>query len=107
MSIAPITNGDENARAKMNAAIAEANKVAGKAEQASLVYEVAERKAADAAEASARAAGLAAEAIARDVAIRRLPFQKPSSIGLATRRLPSVCHCWKVIRSTFCRFRQI
>lgn len=78
MSIAPIANGDANARAKMNAAIAEANKVAGKAEQTALLYEVSERKVADGAESAARLAGLASEAQARDAALRALPLQTPA-----------------------------
>lgn len=57
MAIAPITVGDTSARAKINAAIVEANKVAAKAEQSSLVAEASARAAGGVAEAAARVAG--------------------------------------------------
>lgn len=65
MAIAPITVGDTSARAKINAAIEQANLVAGKAEQSALTAEAQARQQAVAAEAQARAQGLAAEAQAR------------------------------------------
>lgn len=68
MSIQPIFDGDPNARTKVNAAIAEANKVEGKAEASALAQEAEARIEGDEAEAEARVAGLAAEAEARQAA---------------------------------------
>jgi len=89
MAISPITLLDTTARAKMNAAIAEANKVDGKAEasalsaekQARILADTDERQArvaADAAERAALATGLAAEAQARAAAILALPLPVPT-----------------------------
>jgi predicted acyltransferase (DUF342 family) len=69
MAITPVTINDPLAIAKVNAAITEANKVAGKAEQTALAAETMARGAAISAEATARDAAVSGEASARATAI--------------------------------------
>lgn len=81
MAINPITPGDTDARAKMNAAIAKANEVDSKASATSVSIAVdAERLARIAAvkqEQSARGVAVASEAAARTAAIAVLPMSAP------------------------------
>lgn len=74
MAIAPIASGDTDARAKINAAIAEANKVSGKAEQSALAAEIQARQQAvadvqQAISSKAAQSGLTAEIQARQQAV--------------------------------------